>query len=474
MDIELFRQNPNFDQAVGAALRDGLTLARAIRTVARLFRDNGVRLPNYQIQNTRSRFESNLLEGPRKRDREGRIKDIDQVQKKLDFEDPAAAIMTYNDDVNFKRSKMTLGRVKKRSANDVFKATIGNMTETIYRWQSCSSNLLGPGKNIIGFGINTAETNGNFKRVVPFHMMSLTHHPDFTDNLQLGCINRGMFRFVNAWSGQYAGHFGYQFLGSTLSNGSPATGSWHLEKGISSEAISQVFHKWTDVRLNLYGSTLYPLKYRVRVVKGMPTEMQPLEYEAWQSGGGLPVAAADVPIFETTPLNEFILDSVRPLVSNPIIGSNSDETYKGKVKVVSDKTYVLPCMSYGTAAAEGASTINATNVRSVNMFIRHDRFRDYQWSSMPADKAMNNDLGGVGWTTTDANQTTIGSMLSDVDREERMFLIITCTAPALENAPIYSVSSTVVPGLADSVAARETTGTYDIVVRNCFRDGTKV
>jgi hypothetical protein len=470
MDIELFRQNPNFDQAVDTALRNGLTLARAIRTVARLFRDNGVRLPNYQIQNTRSRFESNLLEGPRKRDRQGRIKGAEQIQKKLNFEEPS--VMSYAEDVNFKRSKTTLGRTRKRSANEIFSASLGSMHETVFRWQNCSKTLLGPGSNIIGFGLNPADTQGNLKQVVPIHMMSLTSHPGFPVNTTLGCHNRGMARFVHVPSGAAVNRFGYQWLSSSDPVGTFSNGVWSVEDGGTLLLnTDKTFHKWTDIRLNLYGSTLYPLKYRVRVFKGMPEEMQFMEFASWVGGITNNVTLPDVPITTETPLNEFLKDQIRPIVSNPILGSNSDQSYRGKFKVVSDKTYMIPCMSYGNAASEGFSGINATNVRTVNMFIRHDKFRDYAWRSKDTDKEVNPDLGGIGYTKTNTSLSAADSLLCDVDREERMFLCITCNAPSLVSNALYTVRNEPPVVVSDTSNTFQTEGTYDIVVRNCFRDG---
>jgi len=439
--------------AVREARRQGANARQAIDSAVHRLSQGRVGPPN-----TRNR----------KRDIFGDIK-----PKKLNFDNPSTMS---GEDINFKRSKMSLGRPKKRSATTIFNAQIGSMKEVIWRWQSCSASLMGPGRVPIGFGNNSVTQPDTL--VMPMHMMSLTTNPQFAVDNQLGCRDKGMFRFVYRRASTSIGAFGYQFLASQENTGAVGAtgllGQWHLESGSVMPAVNQVFHKYTDIRLNLYGSLSYPLTYRVMVVKALPVEMQPLEFDPVTSTVGTNPLNVDFPIFTTTPLNEFIMDHVRPIVTNPIIGSTTDKSWKGKFKVVSDKSYKIPCLSYGSLAGEQTSTINSTNVRSVNMFIRHDKFNDYGWRSMPGDIQRNEDIGGVGWSKTDVSLSDSVSLLTDLDREERMFLVISCNAPELVNSAFsYNVTSAVGGPTTDSVAAVPNFGTYDIVVRNCFREGSQ-
>jgi len=452
----------NFDYSLDQFLRNGYTLARAVRTIAR---ETGLTLQKHR---TRSRFEKNLGADPFvKRQKK------DPVVKKLTFETESTAIMS-GDDVNFRRSKYTLGRPKKRSANQLFKSQLGGMQESIFRWQSASKNLLGPGRIPIGYGWNTVISSS--AQAVPVHMMSLTSHPGFPENYTLGCKVQGLFRFAYFNSSPAGGNFGYQHMPSQNRDGANlATSQWVNESGPLSPSpfISQVFHKWTDIRLNLYGSSSFPLSYRVQIVTGLPTEMQPLEFEAI---AGAPTALTDFPIAPNNPLNQMLLDLARPVIGNPITGSNTDKDYKGEFRIVSDKTFNIPCLSYGNAAAEDSIlNVNSTNVRNVNMFIRHDRFRDYAWRQKSADVTQTLDIGGVGWNQTDISADTAASMYCDVDREERLFIIISCNAAELINDAIdYDLSNSVAAAPPEGLRqSYRTSGSYDIVVRNCFRDGTK-
>jgi len=408
----------------------------------------------------------------RKRDISGGIKPL-----KLNFEESEPLTMN-GEDINFRRSKVNVGKTRKRSANEIFKNTIGQMKEVIFRWQSVSKSMLGPGRVPIGFGYDTTGNGQNY--VVPFHMMSLTTHPVFKDDATLGCVNKGMARMVyRQVASPFAGHFGYQWLTNQDTDGVEPPiaqrGNWQYETGIVNNAVSDVFHKYTDIRLNLYGSTLYPLTYRVMVIKGMPIEMQPFEYSPVSTTVESAPVAADFPIFTTSPLNEFIMDHVRPLVSNPITGSNSDRTWKDKFKVVKDISYHIPCMSYGNAVDEGTSTVNATNVRNVSMFIRHDKFVKYNWRTIANDHDPDLNLGGQGWTRTDISTLASNSLLTDLDREQRMFLVISCVAPRLEDSLTdYTVDGPIGGPTEDHTNAKMVSGSYDIVVRNCFRDGSEV
>jgi len=393
----------------------------------------------------------------RKRDISGGIKPL-----KLNFEEPERSPMT---EVNFTRSKLTVGGTRKRSANDLFKSQIGGMDELIYRWQATSASLLGPGRVPIGFGYDS----GAFPEVncLPFHCMSLTTNPGFAQNDTLGCNSNGLFRYFYDKS---SGNMGYSYLYSQLANGATSAGSsWSTEKGLSQTNTGQVFHKFTEIRLNLYGSMLYPLKYKVMLVTDMPLEMQPKERGYMQNP--ITVPGDDFTLLNNTPLNQFILDHCRPLVTNPIVGGNSDEDYKGKYKIVTQKTYNIPCMTYGDALAQVTDNqiVNSVNVHNVNMFIRHDRFRDYKWHQLSTDILRTNNPGGVGFDVTDVAQNNAGDTVCDVDREQRLFLIISCNAGRLENGVAYTPTGPFGGPTADSGLPSPTSGSYDIVVRNCFR-----
>jgi hypothetical protein len=375
-----------------------------------------------------------------------------------------------SDNVNFSRSSWKIGRTRKRSANQIWKSQLGEMKECIYRWQLVSPSLLGPGAIPIGLGANA---DAYWNQCLPFHIMSLTHHPDFNQSPELGCRAQGMCRTVYCRGGtDFAGDIGYYPLNCQAPTGGTSPHSiWEKEKGSTTASVDSVFHKWTDIRLNLYGSTSYPLTYNVMVVSGMPKEMQVFEHEPCSADVNTTPDAADYPIKTLSPLNEFIIDEVRPMLTNPIKGSNSNGNYAGKLRVLSSRKYAIPCLTYGDAGSISSSTVKSTNVKNVNIFLRHDRFRDYAWHSKSLDEIRNNAIESVGWTRTDVSTSSLSSMFMDVDREERVFLIVTCNSPTETFDDNYNILTT---PQVDQNAALKVEGSYDIVVRNCFRNGTPI
>lgn len=467
---------PNeFNAAVRFAARHGESaykvLKSAVKSVTRASTSAGLRSRADRNINLGGEDYTRQYQGA-KRDREGNVLEVQP--KKLNFDVPNKPMM--GDDINFSRSTARLGRVKKRTASQMFKAEIGAMDEQVWRWQRVSDNLLGPGATGISFGQNPAQADpdaaGTF--VLPFHVMSLTHNPSFGEIPLLGMVKCGMNRFVIRKPmvpiETFQGHLGLQRLIPQMETGNYSSlPGWQIEKGVSSGANSQVFHKWTDIRLNLYGSRLYPLDYTITVVTGLPVEMQFLEHHPVSETVNSAPGPGDFPISDVGPLQQMIVDKVRKFITNPIVGSNTEKHYKGKYKTLYSKKVHVPCLSYGDGAAEASSTINATNVRSETIFLRHDRYRNYKWYTNAAYIEENDNVDGVGWTQTDNG--AVGSIdgYCDVDREKRVFLILTCSCPT----PILDATNNVAgPEFSAEVpqdAARLYDGSYDIVVRNCFR-----
>lgn len=467
-----------FEAAVRFAVQHGentyKVLKKAVKSVTRVGTSLGLRSRADRLTNIGGEDYTRQYQGA-KRDREGNVVDIQP--KKLEFDEPP--IMS-GGGYEFSRQKISVGRTRKRTANELFKAELGAMDEQVWRWQRVSDSLLGPGSTGISFGRDPTLPDplaaGTY--VLPYHVMSLTHNPSFRSLELLGCHQMGMCRYVIRKPmvpvEAFQGHIGYQKLEPQLETGaySPLT-SWQLEKGVAAASQSQVFHKWSDIRLNLYGSLLYPLEYTVSIVTGLPTEMQFFEHLPVSATVATAPTVGDFPISNLGPLNQMIVDKVRKYITNPIIGSNTDSNWQGKLKVIKKKIVKIPCLSYSNARDQTATGIapfvDSVNVKSINMFIRHDRFRDYKWRTDAAYIQENDDVDGVGWTQSDIGAPGSSDAYCDVDREQRVFLVITCNCPT----PILDATNKV-DGVEFGAEVSQTVprfydGTYDIVVRNCFR-----
>jgi len=379
--------------------------------------------------------------------------------KKLNFDEPE----TMSNSVMFTRSSTRVGRKRRRTAQQLFTASVAQMPEQIWRWQRVSPSLLGPGENDLAYGANGAST----LQVCPFHIMSLTNNLLFPPSITFGCKRNGMHRI---YYDEVARAFGYQNLIGQNNEGTFATNEWQLETGVPRLGTANIdpkgiFHKWTEIRFNLYGSAYYPLKYEILLVTAMPTEMSIFDYPA-----GIPA-----PIFQETNLNAFLREHVKDYIGNPIIGSTVDQQdYKSKFKIVRRKLVTVEPLSYGDAAAQvgppAIAGVDASNVKNVNMFIRHDRYRDYDWTPLATDQTLQNRLDGIGFDQQNTNSTVNASGISDVDREERLYLIIKCSAPRLLDSNAYAVTGPTAPvTLLSPTQIPPFTGSYDVVVRNCYR-----
>lgn len=365
-----------------------------------------------------------------------------------------------------------VGRKRKRSATELFNNEIGRMEEHRIRWQNVSPSMVGPGARVItyGKGVNMPAST-TLNRVLPIHFMSLTTFPGSyasttPEALAVGARNVGMNRLVyRAPVSGFQGQFGYQSYQNQISTGGlGAVPTWHYEQGLASTNIAdRAFHKWTDIRLNLYGALHYPMKYEVMLVTGMDEDMALLQLPPVTDG----TTAADFPIVDDTPLGDFCRDMTRDLIGNPIIGHTSNRFDKGKYKVIyKKKVYVEPLANADAAIAD----VHTTNVKNLNIFIRHDRFRNYAWRKPAADTAYHDNFDEPGWDRTDIASSSLVSAFAEVDYMERVFLFIKCNSPLLAESDDYLVTSPVVEvPILDQSTQLPAQGSYDIVVRQSFR-----
>lgn len=399
--------------------------------------------------------------------------------RKLDFDDdveeasiPVTSSTMSGGGIDIVRLADKVGRKRKRSANEIFKSSIGHMEESILRWQNVSESMLGPGARLITYSKDsTAVLGTQNNRVMPVHFMSLTNFSgpfavQNTGAVDSGARGAGMCRLVyRAPVSGFQGEFGYQYFKSQKSNGDLGDDpAWHYEKGVSwSNTDPSVFHKWTDIRLNLYGAMNYPLLYEVMLVTGMPEDMQILERSPISDG----TTDADFPIEDNSPLGDFCRQFVRDLIGNPIVGSSDNKLNKGKMRVIYRKKIYVAALPNSDVTS---GSIHTANVKNLNIFVRHDRFRDYSWKKPEADTVYHDDFDKQGWDRTDISNASVNTGYAEVDREERVFMFIKCNAPQLLDSIDGRVNSPVVDHPFTLKTFQSSSyGSYDVVVRNCFR-----
>jgi len=416
----------------------------------------------YGPGSSRSRREQQLVRKRIRRERE-------IVKKRLTFDEPSTVnLPSYNkntnmsDSVQFTRSYDRIGRKRYRTVNQLFNSSIGRMDEVIYRWQQVSGSLLGPGNQVISYGKAAAPATSY---VCPLVFGSLTCNPLFPINSTYGAQRYGLNRLSYDPTTK---SFGYQYYAGQDKNGVQTVARWQLETGVepdiaTSTVAPEVFHKWTEIRLNLYGSAFYPLTYEILVLTGMDADMSPFDF-----------AAGGQPIFEGTNLNAFLRDNCKDFIGNPIVGSVLDrKDFLPKFRVIKKRVITIAPLSYnnGATAIEGlTSGVDASNVRNVNMFIRHDRFRNYGWTPRSLDQDLQDNLDGRGFDTQDISNLATNSGVCDVDRQHRVYLFIKCTAGRAVEAPEFSTVEAQVPvSELSQIQIPPFSGSFDVVMRNCFR-----
>lgn len=350
----------------------------------------------------------------------------------------------------YKRS----GRIRRRSGNTLWKNIVGGGDELIMRWQQSSQTYIGPGKIGIRWGSTQSGTY-----LLPMHFMSLTNAGiGNSSNASLaqskGCRLNGLFQYAYDSN---AGIEGYAWgnLPSQKYDGSlDPFGFWQIEKYDRSllDLIDanftwrRMFHKYSDIRLNLYACYDIPIRYHVQLVQ-FDAEVDPLA----SAGGGTVVSAR-------SDTGQMLQDMVKPLLYNSV-NTNPNKDWKRKVRIIKSVNVTLQPQSYSDQRAErldaaDGQTVGHTggHIHELRWFIRHDRFRKYDWDHPANENSVNGNVG-----TWDRN-FSLGPYC-DVEPGKKVYLFITASAamqdPTPENAN---------PSWDPKIS-----GSYDINVRNCFR-----
>lgn len=343
------------------------------------------------------------------------------------------------------RSGMTQRR--KRRMGRKLKRPDPNLRYYIARWQNTSDSFTGPGRLRLGTWMPTGT-----ELCMPVTFMSLTNCADLGDShTGKGCnADVGLCRLYKKTSDG-----SYYWWPETCQ---PATGNllgydtyWKIEQTEleppGQTNIRSIYHDWTDIRLNLYGTFSVPITYNVYIMQ-MPKELDPFSYTR-----GIANSAV-----AGTELYNFYKDVTRNLQGNSV-NFNGRQDWPKDVRILRHDRVVLQPLSYSDQVAEkdGNNSSHTPNVHEYRLFIRHGRYRDYKWTENADDTIENEAFQLNQWDVNQPEKT-----MCDVEWGRRVVMFITCTCPDVgEPSPAGS-------SLADAVTAR-TQGSFDINVRNKFR-----
>jgi len=334
------------------------------------------------------------------------------------------------------------GRRRSLSNRALNNRIIKTGTEFVYRWQNTSATYLGPGRLKIGWTVDGPN------QFMPIHFMSLSQLPStLAQNFWAkGCFHHGMaalyYDVVN-------GECRWTHIPSETSVGNTSldlAGNWQLEKsgGPASIYMDRFYHKWTDIKLNLYGTYSVPITYNVWLCT-MPEQIDPysvVQGQVMSSG---------------SELNSMFRDMLRTRVHSSV-GQNAAAKWPKDMRVIKKMSVTINPLSYSDQQAEAESSFssNAPHIHELRWFVRHERFRDYKWSKdliTPADK----DLTNGGWDVDEAI-----APMSDCEWGKKLYLFVTATSPQMN--PKDAGVNWYNPGPNDP----KTQGSYDVSIRNCF------
>jgi len=340
------------------------------------------------------------------------------------------------------RKHRRTGRKRRVSLAQLNSRLIGSGSEFIYRWQNTTATYVGPGRLQIGW---TRTIDGLIDNL-PIHFMSLTNltHHSANANVAKGCVTQGMHRtgYYTTTKDVVCNPLPNQTNQGVANN----DGLWQqdLNSAIPNTFNARVFHKWTDIKLNLYGTYSVPIHYHVFLCQ-MPEQLDPFS-----------VAPGSFHVYGSEFAN-MIRDISGGLLYSSV-GGNSYKKWPSDVRIVKQHRVTIQPLTYSDQAAERGLeptlTSDAPHIHELRWFVRHDRHRDYHWSENTGDMISQNNYATAGWDINNPKQT-----MSDCEWGKKLFLFITATAPG----------STVAGSEFPSGNDVRIHGSYDVNVRNCFR-----
>lgn len=366
--------------------------------------------------------------------------------------------------VKFSKEKHAVGRRRRRKASSLTDV-MRTMQKLRARWQLCSNTLTGPGRIPIGFGGYTL-TDGDFHSM-PIHLMSLTQNPYNPSTGPFGVANgnkgaygHGLYKVVRKPADGTLGLVFYESNTRLGVNSYDPNGYWQQESEPASGGgytNGSYFHKWTEVRMNLYGAKYIPLVYTISVVQ-VPKEFDPFQHAPSIVAPGVPPVGNQPEFSEFT---RWMEDISRSLCCNPLNTTGTKKEYKDNIRILKQYKVNVQPLSYSNASAEGTASVKVGNVREFKMFMRHDRWRNYCWAEIDDTVDQDRNFADLGWDVKRTNQP-----LTDVKWGSRLFMMITCTTGPIRDGIQNDVRTHNPVQLTD---IPEDYGTYDIIVRNEFR-----
>lgn len=358
--------------------------------------------------------------------------------------------------VKFSKEEHVIGKKRRREyckLSDV----IAQMFRARTRWQLCSNTLTGPGRIPISYGgYGTTDLQHHS---LPIHFISLSQFvsPTSLVNTNKGSYKHGLYRVIRNEIADTIGCMNYECNTYEGVNNYDPNGYPQYEITPYNEVDNNsTYHKWSEVKMNLYGAKHIPLTYTISLVT-CPKEYDPLSV---QPVGNVDLAtppATNHPTF--SPFARWVEDVARTLLCNTLNEPGTDKEYKKNVTIIKQYSTTIQPLSYTNAAAEGQAAVKVGNVREFKFFMRHDRWREYFWAENQENVTVDRPWQDLGWDV----HNVINRPYTDEKWGKRVYMFITCTTGAITDGPQNDVR-TKRPVQLDDIP--NDFGSYDLIVRN--------
>lgn len=287
----------------------------------------------------------------------------------------------------------------------------------VFRYQAIKSDDQYAGYHSLEWGNPAVGSN------IPMHIYNLSIVP----NSGVG-YHSGAAGLMQGWSNTTAAADRqiWTLFGQSPAGANVASAPWYPEVNgpVLYGEVSKAMHKWTSIKMQLYGALNDDVKFTVSLVKYKDDFANP-----WFGG-------------VTNEVGKTLQDSmINPYLASRISTTNS-RAVPQMVKILKEWTVVVPRMS-----DDIGTTQDNVNSRELNIFVRHNWINDYNWpNASTASINPHTNEGNLGFGI-DYNKHT--SPLPG----KTLFLVVRGTCPKQGEGPPSN---------------KQYSGTYNIVMRNAF------
>lgn len=342
----------------------------------------------------------------------------------------------------FSRSSRQFGRYKKKTVGSAHRKIALNEEKIIHRWQNVSRFGLGPGEQPM-YTYRDAVAPNDFL-CQPVHVFDLTRYINNTSGPDTVHGMHAVFNKVSTGEVFYGTSMHHQNAEGVQQ---PLDGTGFVERGVPPENVPYARLKWTDLKMNLYGSYGRPVKWRIMLVK-------------IHDEGAVPGFSAG-----TNANHKQMWDDIlRPMKYSNLLGNIGEQ--KKSYRIVRSWNYtiepLLKTEQWNINENLGNENI-APHFIELKCFLKHDINCKYDWHDAPTAANLTTDA-----PQTNLLQTELTEVHASVYPTKRLFLVVQCSCADEIGvasgylAPWEPFENSQLNSLVNKY------GSYDICLRRCF------